>query len=247
MSAVVIYKIGRLSRAFLCIAGLLISACTTVPEIVYIQDPDVPDYKAGTHRIEDPIDLFIEPRIRALVTRVTPRSDTDVFRDVSVIAGPALETALLTLTRHHFSRATPVQATGNRPTLSYELLTYKPVITVVPGALRTQLIVSARLALQITVRSAQGEDLFSTTAIGTSHVSDTKFSPGKKSKGYSQLLEVVTRNAIIDAMYEISRIFGNSSESIGKNVRNSEIDPRIAIETFEDVVMYLRTVPGGPT
>lgn len=247
MPAAVNYRIQRLAKALLCSMGILVAACNTLPEITYVQNPDLPDYKTRSHRIEDPIDLYIEARIPSLYTKVTPRSDIQVFPSFSVVTGPALETALLTLTRQHFSKATPVQRRSDRPTLSYKLLTYKPVVTVVPGTLRTQLIVSARLALQVTVQSATGQDLFSTTAIGTSHVSDTVFAPGNKLKGSSELVEVVTRNAIIDAMYEISKIFGNSSESIRTNVRDSEMDPGIGIETFDDVVLYLRTFSHEPT
>lgn len=226
---------------------LALSACTSLPQTAYVQDPELPDYRTGGHRIDEPFDLWIEPRIPALTTSVTPRSDDKAFPEITVVAGPALENALLTLTRQHFSHVTPVDDVGGKPTLSYRILTFKPVMTVVPGALRSQLIVSARLALQVTVQSATGESLFSSTAIGTSHVSDTKFSPGKGLKDSGQLVEVVTRNAIIDAMYEISKIFGNSGESIRMNVRRSGSEPNRAIETFDDVVLFLQTVPGEQT
>ncbi len=235
------------SSALLGGAVLALGACASLPETAYVQDPELPDYRTGGHRIDQPFDLWIEPRIPALTTRVTPRSDNKTFPDVTVVAGPALETALLTLTRQHFAHATPVEETGDRPTLSYRLLTFKPVITVVPGTLRSQLVVSARLALQVTVQSASGKNLFSSTAIGTSHVSDTKFAPGKGVKDSSRLAEVVTRNAIIDAMYEISKIFGNSGESIQSNVRRSEAEASRAIESFDDVVLYLRTAPDERT
>lgn len=247
MPAAINHRKRTFAIALLCSNALLLSACATPPETAYVQDPDLPDYKTRSHRIEDPIDLYIEPRIPALYTKVTPRSNTEAYQSFSVVTGPALETALLKITRQHFSKATPVEIRGDNPTLSYKLLTYKPVVTVVPGALRNHLDVSARLALQVTVQSANGEDLFSTTAIGTSHVSDTVFSPGDKLKGSSQLLEVVTRNAIIDAMYEISKIFGNSSESIRSNVRESEMDVDTGFESFDDVVFYLRTWSDEPT
>ena len=247
MPAVINYQKQSCPIALLCAMGLLLAACATLPETAYVQNPDLPDYKTRSHRIEDPIDLYIEPRIPALYTKVTPHSDTEAFQSFSIVAGPALETALLKITRQHFSKATPVDIRSDNPTLSYKLLTYKPVVTVAPGTLRNHLNVSARLALQVTVQSASGEDLFSTTAIGTSHVSDTIFAPGNKLKGSSELLEVVTRNAIIDAMYEISKIFGNSSESIRTSVRESKVVPNTGFETFDDVVYYLRTLSDEPT
>lgn len=236
-----------LTGVLLAAVVLSVAACASLPDTAYVQNPELPDYRTGHHRIDEPFDLWIEPRIPALTTRVTPRSDDKTFPDVTVVAGPALENALLTLTRQHFANTTPVEKAGARPTLSYRLLTFKPVITVVPGALRAQLIVSARLALQVTVQSATGENLFTSTAIGTSHVSDTKFSPGKGLKDSGQLVEVVTRNAIIDAMYEISKIFGNSGDAIQTNVRRSQYEPNRAIETFDDVVLYLQTAPDERT
>ena len=223
------------------IATFLFGCTTTVPETVRVQDAALPDYKVKSHRVEEAIDLYIEPQIRNLRVEVTPHSNADAFSSIPVLVGPSLERALLSITRQHFSKSTMVPAPAGRPTLSYELLTYRPVVDVVPEAGSTRLNVSARLALQLSIHSANGEQLFSTTAIGTSHVSDTKLSPGNRLKDGARLLEVATRDAIIDAMYDISSIFGNANDIIQSEVLTSEIDPNFGVETFDDVILNLRT------
>jgi hypothetical protein len=223
------------------IATLFVFSCSTEPETARVRDAELPDYKVGSHRVEQPIDLYIEPRIRDLRQNVTPRSDDEEFAPIPVVVGPVLETALVSLTRQHFSKVTPVPAPEGRPTLSYKLLTFRPVVSVVPGFFTTRLNVSTRLALQVSIDSAAGEQLFSTTAIGTSHVSDTEISAGDGLKDGPRLLEVATRDAITDALYHISGIFGNSSGTIHDDVRASEVDPGMAVETMEDVVLRLRT------
>jgi len=232
----------RVRLAFLAIITTLLFGCAaTVPNTARVQDVDLPNYKVGGHRIEEAIDLHIEPRIQSLQLSVTPRSDEKVFNPIPVVVGPALEKALLSMTRQHFSNITTIPTPKGRPTLSYKLLTYKPVVSVVPGMIATRLNVSARLALQVSIDSAAGEKLFSTTAIGTSHVSDTAIGAGDGLKDGPRLLEVATRDAIIDAMYDISSIFGNSSSTISDGVRISQTDPTIGIETMDDVVLHLRT------
>lgn len=232
----------RLRLTFLAITtGFIFGCAATVPDTARVRDADLPNYKVGSHRVEDAIDLHIEPRIRNLRLSVTPRSETEAYNPISVIVGPALEKALLSMTRQHFSKITTVPEPDGRPTLSYKLLTYKPDVSVVPGLLSTRLNVSARLALQVSIHSATGEQLFSTTAIGTSHVSDTKLAAGDGLKDGARLLEVATRDAIIDAMYDISSIFGNSNDAIRNEVRASETDPDYGIETIDDVVLRLRT------
>jgi hypothetical protein len=52
---------------------------------------------------------------------------------------------------------------------------------------------------------------------------------------------VATRDAIIDAMYDISSIFGNSSSAISNGVRNSATSQDAAVESMDDVILYLRT------
>lgn len=223
--------------------ALVFSSCATGPTTAYVQDLDLPDYNTREHRIDYPIDLFIEPRIPVLRARVVPRGETRVYPDVTIIAGPALERALMTLTRSHFSKAHPVELVDRKPTLVYRLLTFKPSISVVPGAVRTQLEVSARLALQVNLQSASGEILYSSTAIGTSHVSDTKLSPGSRLTGYAPLMEVVTRNAIIDAMYEMSKNFGDNDRAVNTNMRADTSLADAQMQSFDDVIMYLRTAP----
>ena len=226
----------------LVVVMFLVGACSfTASRTAQVQNAELPDYKVGNHRIEEAIDLHIEPRIRTLRQSVTPRSDKEEFNPIPVVVGPSLEVALMGLTRQHFSNVTPVVVPEDKPTLSYRLLAYKPVVAVVPGFFTTRLNVSARLALQVSIHSAAGEQLFSTTAIGTSHVSDTEISAGDGLKDGPRLLEVATRDAIIDAMYDISSIFGNSSGAIRNEVLSSQTDPGIAIDTMDDVVMYLRT------
>jgi len=228
--------------ALLAIVTPFVFGCAaTVPETARVQDVELPNYKVGGHRVEEAIDLYIEPRIQNLQLNVTPRSENEVFNPIPVVVGPALEKALLAMTRQHFSKITTIPEPEGRPTLGYKLLTYKPVVSVVPGALSTRLNVSARLALQVSIDSAAGDQLFSTTAIGTSHVSDTTFGAGDGLKDGPRLIEVATRDAIIDAMYDISSIFGNSSGTISDGVRISQTDPDIGIETMEDVVLHLRT------
>lgn len=232
----------RLRLTFLAITtGFIFGCAATVPDTARVRDVDLPNYKVGGHRIEEAIDLHIEPRIQNLHLSVTPRSETEAYNPIPVIVGPALEKALLSMTRQHFSKITTVPEPDARPTLSYKLLTYKPVVSVVPGMVSTRLNVSARLALQVSINSAAGEQLFSTTAIGTSHVSDTTIGAGDGLKDGPRLLEVATRDAIIDAMYDISSIFGNSSGTISDGVRISQTDPNIGIETMDDVVLHLRT------
>ena len=231
-----------LRLAILSIVTFLVVGCAaTVPETARVRDVDLPNYKVGSHRVEEAIDLHIEPRIQNLHLNVTPRSENKVYNPIPVVVGPALEKALLAMTRQHFSKITTIPEPEGRPTLSYKLLTYKPVVFVVPGVLSTRLNVSARLALQVSIDSATGETLFSTTAIGTSHVSDTTIGAGDGLHDGPRLLEVATRDAIIDAMYDISSIFGNSSGTISDGVRISQTDPNVGIETLEDVVLHLRT------
>ncbi|MBT8079047.1 MAG: hypothetical protein KJO31_10775 [Gammaproteobacteria bacterium] len=216
--------------------------CSTAPERTIVQDPDIPDYGIVEHRIDEPIDLYIEPRIPVLTTGVLPVSGERTYPEVTVVAGPALEKALLTLTRQHFSRATAVARLDGKPTLVYRLLTFKPTIAVKPGGLRSQLDVSARVAIQVAMQTATGEYLFSTTAIGTSHVSDTRFTPNGRLKGHGELLEAVTRNAIIDVMYEISKMFDNDGDELNAKIRASATVTDASIETLDDVILYLRTV-----
>jgi len=233
---------GKLRLTSLAIVTVFFLGCTaTVPKTARVQDAEIPSYKVGSHRVEEPVDLYIEPQIRNLHASVKPRSENDVFRPIPVIVGPALEKALLSMTRQHFSKITPVENPEDRPTLTYKLLTYRPVVSVVPGVISTRLHVSARLALQVTIDSANGEQLFSTTAIGTSHVSDTKLAAGDGLKDAPGLLAVATRDAIIDAMYDISSIFGNSNDMILAEVLASQIDPEFAVEKIDDVVLNLRT------
>jgi hypothetical protein len=231
-----------LRLAILCMATFFVIGCAaTVPETARVKDVDLPNYKVGSHRVEEAIDLYIEPRIQDLRLTVTPRSENKVFNPIPVVVGPALEKALLSMTRQHFSNITTIPELKGKPTLSYKLLTYKPVVSVVPGVLSTRLNVSARLALQVSIDSAAGDRLFSTTAIGTSHVSDTAIGAGDGLQDGPRLLEVATRDAIIDAMYDISSIFGNSSSTISDGVRISQTDPDIGVETMDDVVLHLRT------
>lgn len=235
-------KAHRLRLAFLAVFTVFVLGCAaTVPNTARVRDAELPDYRVGSHRVEEAIDLYIEPRIRNLHQSVTPRSDSDAFNPIPIVVGPALEMALLSLTQQHFSKVTHVPAPDGKPTLSYKLLAYKPVVSVVPGLFSTRLNVSARIALQVSIDSAAGEQLFSTTAIGTSHVSDTKISTGDGLDDGPRLLEVATRDAIIDAMYDISSIFGNSSGAIRDEVRSSQIDPGMGVETISDVVLHLRT------
>lgn len=228
--------------ALLCSIAISLLGCSTSShETTRVRDAELPDYKVGSHRVEEPIDLYIEPRIRTLRQRVTPRSEKKAFAPIPVVVGPVLEKALVSLSRQHFARITSVDWPDGRPTLNYELLTYRPIVSVVPGFFSTRLNVSARLALQVSITAASGEEIFSATAIGTSHVSDTEFTAGDGLKDGPRLLEVATRDAIIDALYDISSIFGNSSAAIGDEVRDSEIGPDVATETMDDVVLYLRT------
>ncbi|NNE61929.1 MAG: hypothetical protein HKN35_13630 [Woeseia sp.] len=228
--------------SILCSLAFL-GGCSTAPEKTIVQDPDIPDSGTIEHRIEEPIDLYIEPRIPSLTSEVLPRAAGHSYPEVTVVAGPALEKALLTVTRQHFSRATAVTAQDRKPTLIYRLLAFKPTIVVKPGGLRSQLDVSARVAIQVAMQTATGEHLFSTTAIGTSHVSDTRFTPNGRLKGHGELLEAVTRNAIIDATYEISKIFDNGGNDIDARIRASATVSDLSIETFDDVILYLRTAP----
>ena len=233
---------NRLRLALPALIMTFLFGCTTTPpETVRVKNAALPNYIVNDHRVEEAIDLYIEPQIRNLRVDVTPDSNAEAFSSIPVLVGPSLEQALVSITRQHFSKSTMVDAPAGRPTLSYELLTYRPAVAVVPGAGSTRLNVSARLALQITIHAASGEQLFSTTAIGTSHVSDTKLAPGDRMKDGARLLEVATRDAIIDAMYDISSIFGNSNDIIQSDVLTSEIDPNFGIETFDDVVLTLRT------
>ncbi|MBU2675629.1 MAG: hypothetical protein KJP16_01010 [Gammaproteobacteria bacterium] len=231
----------RLRLTFLVVLGTCLFGCATVPDTTVVGDAVLPEYKVGSHRVEEPIDLYIEPRIRSLRRNVTPHSEDKAFNAIPVIVGPVLETALLRVTQQHFSQATPVNAPDGRPTLSYKLLDYRPIVSVVPGFFSTRLNVSARLALQVSIHAASGEQLFSTTAIGTSHVSDMEIAAGDGLKDGPRLLEVATRDAITDALYNISSIFGNRSGEINDDVQASATDPGMPVETMDDVVMHLRT------
>lgn len=235
-----------LPLVFLATVSVFLFGCSaTVPNTAVVRDVELPLYRVEQFRLEDPIDLHIEPRITNLRVSVTPRSDGEAYLPIAVIVGPALEKALLSMTRQHFSKITTIPTADGRPTLSYKLLTYKPVVSVVPGRATTKLNVSARLALQVSIHSASGEELFSTTVIGTSHVSDSERSNGDGLKDGPRLLEVSTRDAIIDAMYDISSIFGNSSNLIRDEVRRSAIDPEMNIEKIDDVILTLRTRDDG--
>lgn len=235
-------RLNRSGYILLMAIVALVSGCTaTVPDTARVQQAELPDYKVGNHRVEEAIDLYIEPRIQNLRLSVTPKSETKVYNPIPVLVGPSLERALLAMSRQHFSNITTVTEPGGNPTLRYKLLTYKPVVSVVPGIVTKRLNISARLALQVSIHAANGEQLFSTTAIGTSHVSDTKLAAGSGLKDGPRLLEVATRDAIIDAMYDISSIFGNSSSEISDGVRVSATSPNAAVETMDDVILHLRT------
>ena len=223
------------------VLAFVFGCAATVPDTALVKDAELPDYKVGGHRVEEAIDLHIEPRIRTLRLNVKPRSDEQVFNPIPVVVGPSLEKALLSMTRQHFVNVTTITEPGGNPTLSYRLLTYKPVLSVVPGFITNRLNVSARLALQVSIHAANGKELFTATAIGTSHVSDTKFSAGDGLKDGPRLLEVATRDAIIDAMYDISSIFGNSSSAISDDVRISATSSDASVETMDDVILHLRT------
>lgn len=232
-------KLVLFSTAILTL--FVVGCVATLPKTAQVENAELPEYKVGNHRVEEAIDLYIEPRIRTLRRNVTPRSEKEEFNPIPVVVGPSLERALLGLTQQHFTNVTSVDAPEGRPTLSYRLLTYKPVVAVVPGFFTTRLNVSARLALQVSIHSAAGEELFTSTAIGTSHVSDTEISAGDGLKDGPRLVAVATRDAIIDAMYSISSVFGNSSGTIHDEVLRSERSPGVAVETMDDVIMYLRT------
>ncbi len=235
-------KAGRVCLVCVAVTAVFLVGCSaTVPDTARVRDAELPDYKVGSHRVDEALDLFIEPRIRNLRLTVRPQSDSQVYNPIPVVVGPSMERALLSMTRQHFSNITPIMEPGGNATLSYRLLTYKPVVSVVPGFVTNRLNVSARLALQVSIHGANGKQLFSTTAIGTSHVSDTKISAGDGLKDAPRLLEVATRDAIIDAMYDISSIFGNSSSAISDGVRVSATSPDAAIETIDDVILHLRT------
>ena len=235
-------KLSAFRLTFLAVVMALIFGCAaTVPDTARVRDAELPDYKVGGHRVEEAVDLHIESQIRNLRLNVKPRSDDQVYHPIPVVVGPSLEKALLSMTRQHFANVTTITEPGGNPTLSYRLLAYKPVLSVVPGFFTNRLNVSARLALQVSIHAANGEQLFSTTAIGTSHVSDTKFSAGDDLKDGPRLLEVATRDAIIDAMYDISSIFGNSSSAISDDVRISATSRDASVETMDDVILHLRT------
>jgi hypothetical protein len=242
MAQLQIKKLNTYRYTLLAVVMVLVSGCmATVPDTARVKYAELPDYKVGDHRVEEAIDLYIEPRIQNLRLSVRPQSETQVYNPIPVVVGPSLERALLSMSRQHFANITTVDEPDGNPTLSYRLLTYKPVVSVVPGFVTNRLNVSARLALQVSIHAASGEQLFSTTAIGTSHVSDTKLSAGDGLKDGPRLVEVATRDAIIDAMYDISSIFGNSSSEISDGVRVSSTSPNAAVETMDDVILHLRT------
>ena len=235
-------NLGTFRLTLLAVATVFVVGCSaTVPDTARVRDAELPDYKVGSHRVEEAIDLHIEPRIRNLRLNVRPRSEERAYNPIPVVVGPSLEKALLSMSRQHFANITTITEPGGNPTLSYRLLTYKPDLSVVPGFFTDRLNVSARLALQVSIHAANGEQLFSTTAIGTSHVSDSKFAAGDGLKDGPRLLEVATRDAIIDAMYDISSIFGNSSSAISDDVRISATSPDAAAETMGDVILHLST------
>ena len=143
---------------FLAVVMVFVFGCAaTVPDTARVRDAELPDYRVGGHRVEEAIDLHIEPRIRTLRLNVKPRSDDQVFNPIPVVVGPSLEKALLSMTRQHFVNVTTITEPGGNPTLSYRLLTYKPVLSVVPGFITNRLNVSARLALQVSIHAANGE------------------------------------------------------------------------------------------
>ena len=98
---------NRNRLALLALSATLLFGCTTtVPETVRVQDATLPNYKVHSHRVEEAIDLYIEPQIRNLRVNVTPRSDSEAFTSIPVLVGPSLERALLAMTRQHFSKST---------------------------------------------------------------------------------------------------------------------------------------------
>ena len=110
-----------LRLAILSIVTFLVVGCAaTVPETARVRDVDLPNYKVGSHRVEEAIDLHIEPRIQNLHLNVTPRSENKVYNPIPVVVGPALEKALLAMTRQHFSKITTIPEPEGRPTLSYK-------------------------------------------------------------------------------------------------------------------------------
>jgi len=231
-------KIGTLLT--LAIVATLVAACSTQTAAI-VGELELPDYRVGHHRVDEPLDMYIEPQILALTQKVTPQSSKRSYDPISVAAGEALDHALVGVTRQHFSNLTRVSKPQSRPTLSFALLTYRPVVTVKPGVLTTALNVSARIAIDMQLTSAIGEVLFSNTVIGTSHVSDKNISPGSGLSDAARLIEVATRDAIIDAMYDISRALGSNNDFFVASIRNGSRVTPVVVESIDGAVLQLRT------
>ena len=77
------------------VMAFVFGCAATVPDTARVQDAELPDYKVGSHRVEEAIDLHIEPRIRNLRLNVRPRSDEQAYNPIPVVVGPSLEKALL--------------------------------------------------------------------------------------------------------------------------------------------------------
>jgi len=229
------------SLVFVSAATLFLGACST-PTSAVVSNPELPDYKVDNYRIDESLDLYIEPRIKILSQEVVPHSGAESLKPISVNVGPALEQALIGVTRQHFSRLTEVDAPESGPTLSYTLLTFRPTISVDPRLITTALAVSARIAIEMKLTSSSGEGLFKSTIIGTSHISDKNIGPGKGLGDAARLLEVATREAIVDAMYDVSRQLGSNREFIASVVRGGADEIVVVVESLDDTVLHVQTV-----
>ena len=223
------------------VAALLwLGACST-PSNTTVGSAELPDYRVENFRIDDPVDLYIEPQIKGLAQTVKPRSPDRVFDPIEVDVGAALEQALIGVTRQHFSRITEVKAPDSQPTLSYTLLTFRPTVTVDPRLVTTALAVSARIAIEMKLSSAAGTELFTSTIIGTSHTSDKNIGPGKGLGDAARLLEIATREAIVDAMYDVSRQLGSNSDYLAASVRSGGEEPAAVVESIDETILHVQT------
>ena len=229
------------TAAVIALTVALVAGCAAPRTNAVVRSPELPNYRVDGFRVEEPVDLYIEPRIVQLRQEVRPMSATASFDPITVNTGAALDDALLAVTRQYFAKATKVDFEREAPTVRYSLLSYSPKIAVEDGLLSTALNVSARVTLRLEFVAAGGERMLDETAIGTSHVSDTNITTGSGLGDAARLIEVATREAIADAMYEVSRILGANSAELSRIARYRPDAEAVAREEVEDVVMHVKT------
>ena len=217
----------------LAAALMLLQGCGT-PQFAEKEVRTVPYEVERSVVIPVTVTVELEAEIPELRRIVQPASDIGGDIAYPLSAGGALSNALFAVTETYFEGVEQTALRGDAPRVKYTLLEYNPEIRFEPGGVATTSYAAARLAIRADLYRGPVRVL-STVVFGTGHVGDSKmldrFGTGPA------LLEAATRDAIIDAMYELSAFFDNNRETIGAGLNPPPPPP--ARRPFDDVVLYL--------